>query len=58
MIREACGIATTAPKPEANSLSKVDITDQRDAVLAVGDDRDLLFLQVGYRLDLLAAGAE
>ena len=34
------------------------IADQRDAVLVVGDDRDLLFLQVGDRLDLLAAGTE
>ncbi len=34
------------------------IAYQRDAALAVGDDRDLLFLQFGNRLDLLAAGAD
>ena len=34
------------------------IAYQRDAAIAVGDDRDLLFLQFGNRLDLLAAGAD
>ena len=78
MICEACATATTAPKPEANSLSKVEpggaiwtraaasgvsessriLRTSADAALAVGHDRDLLFLQVRDGLDLLAAGTD